>query len=167
MPKTNEFYSIQLESWEDKIIWDAEDAVVPSEDTKMEDSSTAVAKKTPTIPTDSFASRNYDLENGDWEESIMWDDHKPFKPFTHISLDMNDAHVLFDLTSEGMGEGFRGISLTIFFCLIVDELHGGMTLILFLLCHRQTWTESASAAVPSGYQQGSTVRGGNSPEAGD
>ncbi|KAG0055417.1 hypothetical protein BGZ83_008691 [Gryganskiella cystojenkinii] len=108
VPQNNEFYAVQLESWEDKIVWDAEDAVVPA-DVEMENAETAVAKKTTTtIPTDLFASRNYDLENGDWEESIFWDDHKPYKPFTHISLDMNDSNVLFDLTSEGMGQGFRG-----------------------------------------------------------
>lgn len=61
--------------------------------------------------TDLFAVRNYDLENGDWEESIIWDENKPFKPFTQISLNMNDANVLFDLTTmdtKAMGDAFRG-----------------------------------------------------------
>jgi hypothetical protein len=62
--------------------------------------------------TELFASRNYDLESGDWEDSIIWDDNKPYKPFSHISLNMNDVNVLFDLTSmdnKAMGDGFRGM----------------------------------------------------------
>jgi len=34
VPITKNFYSVQLESWEDKIIWD-DDAVVPSRDVEM------------------------------------------------------------------------------------------------------------------------------------
>lgn len=64
--------------------------------------------------TELFASRNYDLESGDWEDSIIWDDNKPYKSFSHISLNMNDVNVLFDLTSmdnKAMGDGFRGMTL--------------------------------------------------------
>ena len=46
-----------------------------------------------------FAARNYDLENGDWEASIIWDENKPFTPFSQIRLNMNDTNVLFDITS--------------------------------------------------------------------
>jgi hypothetical protein len=74
---------------------------------------TALAKPTLKDRTELFASRNYDLEIGEWEDSIVWDDNKLYKPFTHISLDMNDANVLFDLTSmenKGIGDGFRGMT---------------------------------------------------------
>ncbi|KAF9196559.1 hypothetical protein BGZ49_002762 [Haplosporangium sp. Z 27] len=60
--------------------------------------------------TELFPVRNYELENGDWEESIIWDENKPYKRFTQISLNMNDPNVLFDFTSmdsKAMGEGFR------------------------------------------------------------
>ncbi|KAF9939086.1 hypothetical protein BGZ65_011577 [Modicella reniformis] len=112
VPTTKELYSVQLEAWEDKIIWD--DAVVPSGSANMDMNGTGkeVIKKSSTAPTtDLFAVRNYDLENGDWEESIIWDENKPYKPFTQISLNMNDANVLFDLTTmdtKAMGDAFRG-----------------------------------------------------------
>ncbi|KAG0348981.1 hypothetical protein BG004_003143 [Podila humilis] len=96
VPETKELYSVQLDEWENKIIWD--DALVPSQDVDMtsaETSSTALTETTMAT----FAARNYDLENGDWEDSIIWDDNKPYTPFTHISLNMNDTNVLFDITS--------------------------------------------------------------------
>ncbi|KAG0369678.1 hypothetical protein BC939DRAFT_405952 [Gamsiella multidivaricata] len=105
VPSTKDFYSVQLELWEDKIIWD--DAVVPSQNMEMNGSESSFIKNSSEL----FAVRNYELENGDWEESIIWDENKPYKPFAHISLNMNDANVLFDLTSmdtKAMGEGFRG-----------------------------------------------------------
>lgn len=77
-------------------------------------SDTALIKPTLKDTTELFASRNYDLESGDWEDSIIWDDNKPYKSFSHISLNMNDVNVLFDLTSmdnKAMGDGFRGMSL--------------------------------------------------------
>lgn len=79
--------------------------------------------RTPAVPaTDLFAVRNYDLENGDWEESIIWDENKPYKPFTQISLNMNDANVLFDLTTmdtKAMGDAFRGNERTAPFTLLM------------------------------------------------
>ncbi|KAF9364515.1 hypothetical protein BGX34_001286 [Mortierella sp. NVP85] len=111
-PSTKDFYSVQLESWEDNIIWD--DAVVPSRSVGVEANGSGkdVTRSSLAVPaTDLFAVRNYDLENGDWEESIIWDENKPFKPFTQISLNMNDANVLFDLTTmdtKAMGDAFRG-----------------------------------------------------------
>ncbi|KAF9901779.1 hypothetical protein EC991_005661 [Linnemannia zychae] len=108
VPDTKEFYSVQLDSWEDRIVWD--DSVVPTQDLAMDGNDTALVKSTLKETTELFASRNYDLEMGEWEDSIIWDDNKPYKPFSHISLNMNDANVLFDLTSmenKGMGDGFR------------------------------------------------------------
>ncbi|KAG0209065.1 hypothetical protein BGX31_002208, partial [Mortierella sp. GBA43] len=109
VPTTKDFYSVQLEPWEDKIIWD--DAVVPAGNNAM-NGARKNAITPSTIPIkDLFAVRNYDLENGDWEESIIWDENKPYKPFTQISLNMNDANVLFDLTTmdtKAMGDAFRG-----------------------------------------------------------
>lgn len=43
--------------------------------------------------------RNYDLENGDWINSIIWDDRKPFAPFAKLTLDLNDTNILFDVAS--------------------------------------------------------------------
>ncbi|KAF9437750.1 hypothetical protein BGZ76_011280 [Entomortierella beljakovae] len=107
VPDDRDFYSLQLEPWEDKIIWD--DATVPSEKPSASHSMSGLV--TQNKPLDElFTVRNYDLENGDWEESIIWDENKPFKPFTHVSLNMNDANVLFDFTNmdnKAMGEGFR------------------------------------------------------------
>ncbi|KAG0295551.1 hypothetical protein BGZ96_011501 [Linnemannia gamsii] len=108
VPDTKDFYSVQLDSWEDQIVWD--DSVVPTQDVAMDGNDTVVVKPTLKDTTELFASRNYDLESGDWEDSIIWDDNKPYKPFSHISLNMNDVNVLFDLTSmdnKAMGDGFR------------------------------------------------------------
>ncbi|KAF9585825.1 hypothetical protein BGW38_000578 [Lunasporangiospora selenospora] len=106
VPDSNGFYSVQLESWEDKIIWD--DAVVPMEEVKAKDRHSPLTTKSEDSDSkELFPARNYDLENGDWEESIMWDESIPFKPFTHIGFDMNDVNVLFDLTSMENKEGFR------------------------------------------------------------
>ncbi|KAF9922459.1 hypothetical protein FBU30_007413 [Linnemannia zychae] len=108
VPDIKDFYAVQLDSWEDRIIWD--DSVVPTKDVNMDGNDMALVKPTLKESTEHFASRNYDLESGDWEESIIWDEHKPYKPFSHISLTMNDVNVLFDLTSmdnKAMGDGFR------------------------------------------------------------
>ncbi|KAK3839034.1 MAG: hypothetical protein J3R72DRAFT_179932 [Linnemannia gamsii] len=108
VPDTKEFYSVQLDSWEDRIVWD--DSVVPTQDVAMNGNETALVKPTLRDTAELFASRNYDLEMGEWEDSIIWDENKPYKPFSHISLNMNDVNVLFDLTSmenKGMGDGFR------------------------------------------------------------
>ncbi|KAF9934749.1 hypothetical protein BGZ67_003677 [Mortierella alpina] len=109
VPSSTDFYLVQLGPWEDKIVWD--EAVVPSQDVDMTGEEKSVAKSPTALSTELFASRNYDLENGGWEESIIYDEHKPYKQFAHVSLNMNDANVLFDLTSmddRTMGEGFRG-----------------------------------------------------------
>ncbi|KAF9106734.1 hypothetical protein BGX29_008592 [Mortierella sp. GBA35] len=107
VPDTKDFYSVQLDAWEDRIVWD--DSVVPTQDVTM-DGGDAALKPTLKETTELFASRNYDLESGDWEDSIIWDERQPYKPFSHISLNMNDVNVLFDLTSmdnKAMGDGFR------------------------------------------------------------
>ncbi|KAG9067179.1 hypothetical protein KI688_011960 [Linnemannia hyalina] len=108
VPDAKDFYSVQLDSWEDRIVWD--DSVVPTQDVAMDGSDAAMVKPTLKDTTELFASRNYDLDGGDWEDSIIWDDNKPYKSFSHISLNMNDVNVLFDLTSmdnKAMGDGFR------------------------------------------------------------
>ncbi|KAF9917575.1 hypothetical protein BX616_000573 [Lobosporangium transversale] len=108
VPDTKDLYSVQLEEWEDKIIWD--DAVVPLKTSETSGAGSTTTENTEDSSKEIFAIRNYELENGDWEESIIWDENKPFKPFTQISFNMNDANVLFDLTSmdsKTMGEGFR------------------------------------------------------------
>ncbi|KAF9171616.1 hypothetical protein BGX21_008150 [Mortierella sp. AD011] len=108
VPEDKDYYSLQLEPWEERIIWD--DAVVPSEKTEMNGDNTSLVKSSNKPATELFTVRNYDLENGDWEESIIWDENKPYKPFSHVNLNMNDANVLFDFTSmdsKAMGEGFR------------------------------------------------------------
>ncbi|KAG0331886.1 hypothetical protein BG000_010518 [Podila horticola] len=96
VPGASDFYNVQLDDWEEKIMWD--DAVVPSEDIEMTSSDSkhdSLTSKTSTL----FAARNYELENGDWEASIIWDENKSFTPFSQIRLNMNDTNVLFDITS--------------------------------------------------------------------
>ncbi|KAG0305411.1 hypothetical protein BGZ98_004180 [Dissophora globulifera] len=108
VPGNKDLYAVQLETWEDKIIWD--DAMVPTYNAQLNGAESSTVTTSSAAEQDRFAVRNYDLENGDWEDSIIWDDNKPFKSFAYVSLNMNDANVLFDLTSmdaKSMGEGFR------------------------------------------------------------
>ncbi|KAI1317458.1 hypothetical protein EDD11_008395 [Mortierella claussenii] len=105
VPDLRDFYSVQLDPWEDDIIWD--DAQVPQKKLNIPVNDTGELIN---ARTETFAILNYELENGDWEDSIIWDENKPYMPFAHVSLNMNDANVLFDLTSldnKGIGEGFR------------------------------------------------------------
>ncbi|RUP38158.1 hypothetical protein BC936DRAFT_138420 [Jimgerdemannia flammicorona] len=82
-----EFYSIVLDAWEDDIMWDDEAPPKHGFDTTQ--------SKNSILPP----HRNYDLENGDWVHSIIWDDRKPHMPFAKLTLNLNDTNMLFDVAS--------------------------------------------------------------------
>ena len=46
--------------------------------------------------------KNYELECGDWDERIIWDDSKPPEkmPLLHLILNKNDPYFTFDDTTS-------------------------------------------------------------------
>ncbi|CAM0136853.1 hypothetical protein VKS41_007438 [Umbelopsis sp. WA50703] len=78
----NTYYSILLDSWEDKILWDSED-----EHTNHK----------PQERLDVHAHLNYDLEDGDWVSGIIWDDEKDKTAPIKLTLNLNDTNMLFDV----------------------------------------------------------------------
>ncbi|WFD06705.1 hypothetical protein MVES1_002059 [Malassezia vespertilionis] len=41
-------------------------------------------------------SRNFELSNGTWFESIIWNPHNKFRPFDRLIMDMNDPDMIFE-----------------------------------------------------------------------
>ncbi|KAF9974475.1 hypothetical protein BGZ73_002099 [Actinomortierella ambigua] len=107
VPDTKDLYAVQLDNWEDRIVWDEEDAqqrsredgAVPGVAEPVKTVAKVVNGKEPKNAT-KFVIRNYELENGDWEDNILWDERTVLiKPFTAVQINLNDTNVLFDLTS--------------------------------------------------------------------
>ncbi|KAI8912963.1 hypothetical protein DFJ77DRAFT_466147 [Powellomyces hirtus] len=57
-------YPIMLERWEDRVMWD-------------EDSAATREGPQPSRICDAFQFRNYDLDTGEWEDGIQWEDEVP------------------------------------------------------------------------------------------
>ncbi|KAK9762421.1 hypothetical protein K7432_011851 [Basidiobolus ranarum] len=94
------FHSVTLDSWEDKIIWENDEDEDEDTSLDLELNPSAHSPKKSERSSDVFSFRNYDVEDGDWTESIIWDTNEPFVPFTKLILDLNDTNMLFDTTSN-------------------------------------------------------------------
>ncbi|ORX92912.1 hypothetical protein K493DRAFT_408629 [Basidiobolus meristosporus CBS 931.73] len=91
------YHSVVLDSWEDKIVWASDE---DDESVELEPSTDTQTQKEAGLLNDVFSFRNYDVEDGDWTESIIWDPEEPFVPCTKLILDLNDTNMLFDTTSN-------------------------------------------------------------------
>ncbi|CAI2163978.1 20326_t:CDS:10, partial [Funneliformis geosporum] len=89
--KNNAYYSIVMDTWEDKILWDSDDEDQASLDidyiSESEESNAIMAY------------RNTELESGEWINHILWDDYSGPIPFAKLTLDMNDPNLLFDYSA--------------------------------------------------------------------
>ncbi|PKY49791.1 hypothetical protein RhiirA4_545508 [Rhizophagus irregularis] len=89
--KNNAYYSIVMDTWEDKILWDSDDEDQTSIDmdyVSEPEGSSAI-----------MAYRNSELESGEWINHILWDDYSGPIPFARLTLDMNDPNLLFDYSA--------------------------------------------------------------------
>ncbi|KAK9762040.1 hypothetical protein K7432_012591 [Basidiobolus ranarum] len=91
------YHSVMLDSWEDKIVWDDNEE---EQDDGLDLHSDSQAQSKLKHSNDIFSFRNYDMEDGDWTKSIIWDFKEPFVPFTKLILDLNDTNMLFDTNSN-------------------------------------------------------------------
>ncbi|CAG8443224.1 12267_t:CDS:10 [Funneliformis mosseae] len=89
--KNNAYYSIVMDTWEDKILWDSDDedhASLDMDYISESEESNAI-----------MAYRNTELESGEWINHILWDDYNGPIPFAKLTLDMNDPNLLFDYSA--------------------------------------------------------------------
>ncbi|KAI9595620.1 hypothetical protein BDF19DRAFT_441045 [Syncephalis fuscata] len=72
--KATDFYSVALSAWEDNIQWQEKE----------------------------MPSSNPDLENGDWQGQIAWDENYAavLRHNIHVEFNMNDPHMLFEVVDE-------------------------------------------------------------------
>ncbi|KAI8055199.1 hypothetical protein BDF22DRAFT_675850 [Syncephalis plumigaleata] len=88
--KATDFYSVALSTWEDDIRWQEEPHT----------SSTTVIMHTAKDLMQRI--KNLDLENGDWQGRIAWEEESAsiLRQNIHVEFNMNDPHMLFEVVDE-------------------------------------------------------------------
>ncbi|OZJ06220.1 hypothetical protein BZG36_00761, partial [Bifiguratus adelaidae] len=83
-----DYYAIVLDNWEDSILWgdnaDVKTELDPNDAGELESIK---------------VHQNYDFYNGDWVDTIIWDSRPRSNYFTKLTLNLNDANMLFDIAS--------------------------------------------------------------------
>lgn len=91
------FHPIHIQDWESNILWgDSDQDSEPHQIQRME-----VEDDASLIPTNRFPIANYDLETGEWEDMIVWDESEADKlRNAMVEINLNDPNLSVEVVQQ-------------------------------------------------------------------
>jgi transcription initiation factor TFIID subunit 1 len=96
------FHPITTSDWESAIVWELPSPPLPVSDEMQQEINQSPPIRRFNQPETRFILPNYDLETGEWEAEIIWDEAQAaMLPLPAVQINLNDPNIVVEVAHEG------------------------------------------------------------------